>query len=263
MSRRKSRQPAQVVDAPPLAAAPPADHEAGVILANKLTVADARHLLRNEGGEMSPRELAIGIGSALVTAGLLARAIVVGQATAWQLLLPSFAQYLALLVALPIAYLVTRHPALKSEALRASWLVVMFCVLPAISAGARGYDENISWRRQLAEDSAATWKWIADSEMHWPLLSSVLSTLFDFPRRIGNLYRFGPPFMGAGIGCAARLLMPLLTCFLLPFLVAAPKVLPWYLWAMIVAADFLALWVVWSVQARLRKYDASRAARPK
>ncbi len=72
------------------------------MLVNKLTVDDARHLLKGEGGAITGAEFLLQIAAALVVAVLTARAIVVGEATVWHLLLPMVAQYIALIAALPI-----------------------------------------------------------------------------------------------------------------------------------------------------------------
>jgi hypothetical protein len=74
-------------------------------LVNDLTVEDARHLLGNEGGHLSWDELTVRIVTELTVAGALAYAIWRGNVTAWHLALPSLAQYLALLLVLPLLYL--------------------------------------------------------------------------------------------------------------------------------------------------------------
>ena len=58
------------------------------ILVNKLTVGDAVHLVRTEGGTLSRIQIALRVATVVIVAAFTARAIVAGQATAWHLFLP-------------------------------------------------------------------------------------------------------------------------------------------------------------------------------
>ncbi len=81
------------------------------ILVNKLTVKDAVHLVKTEGGSLSRGQIAFRAATILIIAAFTARAIVIGQATAWHLFLPMVGEYLVLLVSLPVISLI--HPRQK------------------------------------------------------------------------------------------------------------------------------------------------------
>ena len=53
----------------------------GQKLVNNLTVADARHIVNCEGGELTAGEIAIEVTTSVIVAAALARAIWVGDAT--------------------------------------------------------------------------------------------------------------------------------------------------------------------------------------
>ena len=225
-------------------------------LVNNLTIADARHIVACEGGELTAGETVIEIITSLLVAGALTRAILVGNATAWHLFLPMVAQYVALILALPLIYLFFRHAGLRKEVISALRWVAVVALIAAASLAFQSYRSGVPWRAQLNADLSQAWRWIVDAQMHWPILIAVAAVLLALPRRVRNLYVHGPPFYGVSIGCAMRLVVPLLGCFLLPFIASGAIPIVWVLWAIILLADFLALGMHWDLQRRLRKLDA-------
>ena len=227
----------------------------GQKLVNNLTVADARHIVNCEGGELTPGALAIKLTTTAIVSATLARAIWVGDATAWHLFLPMLAQYFALILVLPVIYLFIRHPDLRKDSIGALRLVIALIMLAAVALGVQSYRTEIPWRPLLDDYLAEVYRWVVDAQMHWPILIAVAAILWQIPRRIRNLYVHGPPFSGVGLGCAMRFVVPLFGCFLAPFIAAGEIPVVWILWVTIVAADILALWMHWDLQARLRKLD--------
>jgi hypothetical protein len=224
-------------------------------LANNLTVADARHIINCEGGELTAGELAMELTVTAVVAATLARAIWVGNATAWHLILPMVAQYLALLLVMPVVYLVLRHPDLRRDSLGALKLIAGVVIVGAIALAVESRRTSLPWQALVNDYAHRFWQWIVDAEMHWPILLAVAAILWAIPRRIRNLYVHGPPFYGVSLGCAMRLVVPLLGCALLPFVASGKFPIAWVLWGVIVLAELLALWMHWDLQTRLRKLD--------
>ena len=79
-------------------------------------VEDPLHLLACEGGELSKAQIAFELVSVVAIAATTAWAIAAGHATAWRLALPMVAQWLALVLAIPLVYLAIRHPDLRQDA---------------------------------------------------------------------------------------------------------------------------------------------------
>lgn len=227
------------------------------MLVNNLTVADARHIVNCEGGELSAGDIATELITSAVVAGALARAIWVGDATSWHLFLPMVAQYAALLLVLPVVYLFLRHPALRKDSIGALRLIAFLLLAGAGALAVESYRTGAPWRTLLDDHLRQAVRWIVDAEMHWPLLLAVAAILLAIPRRIRNLYVHGPPFYGVSLGCAMRFLIPLLGCCLLPFIAAGEIPVVWVLWTIIVLADVLALWMHWDLQRRLRNLDGA------
>ena len=226
-------------------------------LVNDLTVEEARHLLGNEGGPLSWDELVVRIVTELTVAGALAYAIWRGNVTVWHLALPSLAQYLALLLVMPLVYLVIRHPGLRKDSLGAVRLIVGIAVGVAIATAVRAWNHQAGWRDQLASDVELAWSWIAEAGVQWPIAIAAVGVLLALPGRIRSLYKFGPPFVGVSLGCAMRLVVLLLGCFLLPFAMSNPTRMVWFLWAVLLLAEGLALGMHWDIQRRLQKLDES------
>jgi hypothetical protein len=227
-------------------------------LVNNLTVADARHIVNCEGGELTPGALAIELTTTAIVSATLARAIWVGDATAWHLFLPMLAQYFALILVLPVIYLFIRHPDLRKDSIGALRLIVGLVVIGAVALGIQSYRTEIPWRPLLDDYLAKVYRWVVDAQMHWPILIAVAAILWAIPRRIRNLYVHGPPFYGVSLGCAMRFVIPLLGCFLLPFIASGGIPVVWVLWAIILLADILALAMHWDLQRRLRKLDGQQ-----
>jgi hypothetical protein len=231
-------------------------------LAGNLTVADARHLLHNEGGEISPLETAVQASTTLLIAALTGWALWRGKATAWHLALPMVAQYLAMIAVLPCTALVLRHPALRAEAAKC---IVLGLLLAAAAAAA------VAWRAatpprpgsdQARDDFAALLRWVADAGMTWPIAVAVLFTLREVPTRLANLYRYGPPFVGAGLGCGMRAAILTLGLAGLPWLVANGARLAWGLWGALLVADLAALAMHWDIQRKLRRLEGGGNREP-
>ena len=234
-------------------------------LINKLTVVDARHILKYEGGELTAAGLAVQLVSDAVVAGFTARAIWVGNATVWHLALPMVAQYLALLAALPTVQLIVRHPDLQKEALSSLRLLIGLTIAPAITVAVQSHRLHTTWRNQLSAHATIAWRWIADAEMQWPILLAVVGMLLAVPGRVRNLFEFGPPFMGVSLGCAMRAVVMMLGFFLIPWAVETPAPAAWSLWSLILASELLALGMFWDIQTRLKKLDSQQpvAVEPK
>lgn len=232
----------------------------GPNLVNNLTVADARHIVNCEGGELTPGALATEIITTAIVSATLARAIWVGDATSWHLFLPMLAQYFALLLVLPVIYLVIRHPGLRKDSLGALRLILFLLLAGAVALGVQSYRTSVPWRQLLDDYLAQAYSWVVDAHMHWPILLAVAAILWQIPRRIRNLYVHGPPFSGVSLGCAMRFVVPLFGCFLLPFIAAGKIPVVWILWVTIVVADLLALWMHWDLQSRLRKLDGQESS---
>ena len=228
-------------------------------LVNDLTVDEARHLLRLEGGERGHRELVFQLLSAVAVATLSARAIVVGNATVWHLAAPMLAQYFAIILPIPVLYLLTPHPELRRYAVSCTWLLAGYLAAAAIAMGVRCWLVETPWHVQIPRDAAVAWHWIYDAQMHWPMLLAFCSEAGAMPGRVRNLFEHGPPFVSIDLGCAMRFIVLMVGCFSLPWLVGSATRMAWFLWAMISVAEVMALWMHWDIQRRLRKVDGEGA----
>ena len=255
---RKKKKPATANIVAPVVKSDAA--EAGRMLVNQLSIKDARHLLHSE-GELDPSQVAIRIITIIVVGATSAYAIWVGKATAWHLLLPMLTEYLALNVGVATAFVIVRHKDLRKDALKALFNIVAWPILIGVIVTMRAYwndtaSQDISWQAQLANDLRATWNWISDYHMQWPMLAAAVSVFLDLPYRVKNLLLYGPPFVSVGLGCALRALMPFLAFFILPVIVNGTLASnAWVLWGLILFAETVALYVHWDVQRRLRKLD--------
>lgn len=241
-----------------IAAMPPAAHQPpdpNAKLTGNLTVADARHIVACEGGELSRTELVLQLVMTGVVAVAVARAISVGSATVWHVALPSIAQYLVLLVVIPPLYIALRHQAIRKDAISALYWLAAIMGVGAIAVAARAWQGDVPWRERLAADSHAALNWITDAQMHWPLGLAVLGSLIAIPGRVRNLYVHGPPFVGVSLGCAMRFVVLLLGFMALPWAMGDANRMAWTLWTMIVIAELLALWMHWDLQQKLRAVD--------
>src|SRR5262245_53340793 len=86
------------------------------MLVQKLSVADARRLMKLEGVELDGKSFIREIIFTVAFAATTAYAIVTGGITVWHLFMPLIASWFALVTAIPIVYLIYRHPAIGVEA---------------------------------------------------------------------------------------------------------------------------------------------------
>lgn len=250
MSRKKKTSAASIV--------PPAKKpgEAGSMLVNNLSVADARHLLQTEGGELDASQIVMQVIQIAAVAAACAYAIWVGEATAWHLVLPMVGEYLILLAILPVLYLFLRHQAMRKDTIATLRLWAFFAVIIGGSIAYQSYRTGTSWLEQFQLNLQQTWAWITDHHMHWAMLFAMAGVLLGLPGRIRNLYEYGPPFVAVGLGCGMRIAVFFLGCFLLPFVVAGTQVSnAWILWALLLVAEILALGMHLDIQRRLKKLD--------
>ncbi|MGL4512403.1 MAG: hypothetical protein ACRCT8_04875 [Lacipirellulaceae bacterium] len=258
--------PPKLQGTPPAGGRPAAKRDSSILVQN-LSVADARHLVKNEGGELTPAAIAWRAVSIVVTMGLLAWAIARGDATTWHLLLPYLGMYVVMIVSIPVAYAITRMHGLRDESrksLRLWWLLP--AIFAAVEFGRSRY-AGADFVTQAWGDVEWFARSVVESRVHWAMLWAAANALMEFPQRLRNLRLYGPPFMGASLGCAMRLVVPLFGCFLLPFIAQAIETkstwwFPWGVWLTFVVAEVLALWMHWDLQTRLRKYDAERQGEP-
>lgn len=230
----------------------------GQMLVNDLTVADARHLLRTEGGEIGPQQIAVELVTTAAVAATCAYAIVVGQATAWHLVLPMVAQYLTLLVLLPILYVILWLDGMRKDAVGAVRLWIILVVVISIAVAVRAQREDRAWMDQFAIDFNWLLTWITSHKMQWPMLCAAVGVVFDLPGRISNLIKYGPPFSAVGLGCGMRIAILFLGLFLLPFVVSSPTRLVWSLWAALILAEVLTVVMHLDIQRRLKKHDGEQ-----
>lgn len=256
MGRKKKNRLAAAIVAP--IAKPDGD---GRMLVNNLSVKDARHLIRTEGGEIAPTQIVIQTLSILTVAATTAYAIWFGNATAWHLVLPMVGEYLALLAGIVVAYAIVRHPEMKKEARNCLILLIVIAGSLAITILIQARRREIPWQTQYQEYATELWSWITDHYMLLPILCATAGVLMDLPTRVGNLLKYGPPFVAAGLGCGMRAAMVFLSFFILPFLVTGTeRSNAWILWGMLVLAEIVALGMHWDVQQRLRKLDGPGGA---
>lgn len=230
--------------------------DGSAMLINNLSVKDARHILRTEGGELDASQIAIQVIQTIVVAGACAYAIWVGQATVWHLALPMVGEYLVLLTVLPIIYLFLRHKAMRKDTIGALRLWAIIAVIIGVSVAVQSRKTGNPWVTQLKLNAEQSWAWITDHHIHWAILFAILGILLDLPGRIRNLNIYGPPFMPVGLGCGMRAGILFLGFFLLPVIAAGTATTnAWILLGLLVLADVLTLWMHLDVQHRLRKLD--------
>ena len=221
-------------------------------LVQKLTVKDAQHLLRNEGGEISINSVIMRLSIVAVIAVFTARAIGVGDATAYHLILPSIAEYLTLLIAMPIIQLFLKHDAIKKDAKGGLRLLIGLLVIASILNFFRARHLHQTWSEHAQQQLTAFGNWIVDYQMHWAMLGASAGILIGLPGRIRMLHKHGPPFQAVSLGCGARLGVLFLGMFLTPIVVAAPATLAWVLWTLLIVSEIVALAMIWDIQKRLK-----------
>lgn len=217
-----------------------------------------RWILRGEGGERTTGEFAVAVLMALGTSGLVAWAIRAGDATVWHLALPLAAQFLTWVLLFPLVYGVLRHPDLRKEAVSSlrMWVILPLVVLVIVTV--RHFTiGGQTWLNQLRGDINWFWRWVIDSKMHWPILLAIVSMSSILASSIRNLYRHGPPFDGAPLGCAVKAVIGILALFVVPFILTAPIQAVWVVWGILLIAELLSVAAHWDIQRRLKRFEAT------
>jgi len=222
-------------------------------LANNLSVEEGRHLLQVEGGPITIGRAAQRLVIALVIAVFTARAIVLGHATAVHLFLPMLAEYLAVLVAVPLIQLKLKHPAIRKDSRGGVILLLFFAAAAAVYIAVQASRQGHPWVEQAAIETVFVRDWIVGHQMHWPMLGAAVGVLLALPGRVQMLYKYGPPFFAVGLGCGMRIAILVLGCFLVPWLIGSSTRLTWALWALLLLAEIGAVWMHWDIQQRLKK----------
>lgn len=232
----------------------------GPMLVNNLSVKDARHLLKHEGGDATALEYGMQLGFIAITAWFSAWAIQHEGATVWHLLLPGLAQYVALLIFIPVLQAWYRLGGMKVEVGKCVGNLVAWGAIGAVTVLVRAGKQQVGWTEQLMHDT--NWL-IASTKEHgmlWPMISASLGLVISLPARFRGLRDYGPPFVAVGFGCAARALILFGGVFIFPLLVNHPERAPWFLWVAMLIADFGALYAIWDIRRRLKALDARKAA---
>ncbi len=245
-------------------------NDPGQKLVNNLSVRDAQHLFRIEGGAMTRSDAVFQLISTCAVSGLLARAILLGQVTVWHLFLPMLADYFVYLIALPAIQLFVRHPELK----KVSWQCLRIIVIETGLVVVAGLVWPQVTGRGLTEQWSEGWTvarhWIVGAGMHWPILLAAVYSAINVKRNVDKLVEFGPPFVGPGMGCAMRILVFFFAGVALPVfgmifagvlqevspgLKIRPDSIPvvWVVWSLLLISEICTLWMRWDIQRRLRK----------
>lgn len=189
----------------------------------------------------------------MIVAAFTARAIILGQATAWHLFLPMAGEYLVLLLSLPFINLMVLDKTLRQDTRRSIPWFVALIVVPGLWIASQAFDQNHSWPEQARIEWSLLINWITSHEMHWPILGASAAMLISLPGRVAAFHRNGPPFVGVSVGCAMRLIIPLLGCFLVPFIAAGKIPIVWLIWTILLLSEVGALVMHWDLQRRLVK----------
>lgn len=225
----------------------------GDLLVNQLTVRDAAHLVKTEGGSLSTGQIAVRLSVLVLVAAFTARAIVLGHATVWHLFLPLVAEYLVLLLSLPVLTFFVRDGELRKEARKSLLWLLTIAGIAALWIASRAIDDGTPWPVQARIEAARLLHWITGHQMHWPILGAAAGMALGMPGRVAAYHRHGPPFMAVGLGCAMRVVVPLLGCFLVPVVASGKIPLVWTIWTILVLAELGALWMHWDMQRRLAR----------
>jgi|GEM_PF-1260936 len=240
------------------------------LLVNKLTVADARHLLRHEGADVSLAGLLTDTWFVLLTAGLVARAIWLCDATVWHLFLPLLAQYVALNTCLPVLQVFYRLPGFRSNVLKCLGNIAGWFAIAAILVVVRASWFEQDWASQFRMDWALARDWIVSHQMHWPVLAAWLAFAATLPNRFRAYRKYGAPFVSVSYGCAVRLVILLgFGIFVFPFFLISPGAGrfgaawgAWILWGLLLIADLTAIYHLQDIRRRLRLLDSQPVPSP-
>ncbi len=118
------------------------------MLVNRLTVKDAIHLIRSEGGKLSPLGFVFRLLLVVAVAIFTARAIVYGKATIWHLFLPLLGEYLVLLVSLPVINRIISDDRLRQDSRQSIRLLVAFIVAAVLWITWRSHNQDHPWPEQ-------------------------------------------------------------------------------------------------------------------
>ena len=187
------------------------------LLVNKLSVREATHFVRKEGGSLTTTQIVFRVITVTAVAIFTARAIVVGDATAWHLSLPTLGEYLVLLLSLPVVNVIIRDPALKKDAAQSLRVIFGLVVIGSLWIASRSFDSDIPFPQQAKLEFSRLIGWITSHEMHWPILGAMVAMAAGIPARVTAFHRLsppftafhrhGPPFVAVGMGCAMRLVI--------------------------------------------------------
>jgi hypothetical protein len=230
--------------------------KASEFLVNKLSVKDARRLLLHEGGEITWLSAATQIGIAVLTALLSARAIWNGDATSTHLVLPLVAQYFSVLTMIPLLQLFYRLKGLNKDVRQCLINLTVILTVGLLLITFRASQASSAWLVQFQSDTNWVYDWIIQHEMHWPMISAAIGMGIAMPARFRIFRDHGPPFVSVSFGCAGRVVIFMLSFFLLPLIAQKGAYVVWWIWSILIAGDILALWLLLDVQWRLRKHDA-------
>lgn len=231
------------------------------MLVQKLSVADARRLMKLEGVELDGKSFIRELVFTVAFAAATAYAIVTGGVTVWHLFMPLIACWFALVTAIPVVYLFYRHDAIKVEAKKSIYNLLFLAAVIATAVAIHAGKTKQPFSIQFQEDVHTAWRWVIDSDIHWAMIIAYFNIVSSMPARVHNLMEFGPPFAAVGIGCATQLLVFFAGACALPVIIEKQVSAVWVMWFLLNAAHVLALWVHWDVGWRLKKYDAERLAR--
>jgi len=230
------------------------------MLVQKLSVADARRLMKLEGVELDGRSFIRELVFTAAFAVTTGYAVFTGSITVWHLFMPLIASWFGLVTAIPVVYLVYRHEAIKVEAKKSIFNLVFLAAIIAAVVGYNAAKSHQSFSTQFQQDVHTAWRWVIDSDIHWAMIVAYFNIVLSMPARVHNLMEFGPPFAAVGIGCATQLLVFFGGACALPLIIEKQISAVWVLWFLLNAAHVLALWIHWDVGKRLKAYDAMKAA---
>lgn len=227
------------------------------ILVNKLTVGDAVHIVRTEGGPISAGRAVFRAITILVVAAFTARAIVLGDASAWHLFLPMVGEYLVLMISLPVINLLIHDPTLRTDTRRSIPTLVILLIAGAAWIAYRAHRHEVPWPAQAEADLGWIAGWITSREMHWPILGASVGMAMSLPSRVAAFRQHGPPFVPVGIGCAMRVVVVLFGSFLIPAIIGSSTRITWAIWAVLLLSELGALAMHLDLQIRLKKRGVS------
>jgi hypothetical protein len=240
------------------------------------TVHEAQHILASEGGELTRTDLIVEAIWALAFSVALAWVVIAGEATAWHLLVPLFAEYLTCLVALPLIQVGLRHSELRQTACECIRAILIVAFIGAGAIWGQSLYRDTSFAQQWHSNLTLVLDWMAGRHLIWPILIASAHGLRNLARNVVFVLNHGPPFLGPGMGWGFRIAILVLASVLAPtcgFIVVSVLqdlnvidkglnkgftqwngiVLTWIVWACLLIADLTYLWFRWDTQTRLKQ----------